>query len=183
MKRFIFAFVLLSVLIMLAGCSRKNTSVESSYVVTEAVTENEAKTTSAITPNATLTVTASQTTLPVQTTTVSSIFSHSIEIMNTELGSRPVPDDLRKNEYSGDVRKRAQSAIDEGRDMLGDCEAFCVDRDNNYLFICMYYGGDTVSAQIRNGYTVHALKCNFKILPLRNIVQFIKSLFCFFHLF
>lgn len=184
MNRFIFAVVLLSVLMMLAGCSGKNTSAESSsYAVTEAVTENEAETTSAITPNATLTVTASQTTSPVQTTTVSPIFSNSIEIMNTELGSRPVPDNLRKNDYSGDIRKRAQSAIDEGRDMLGDCEAFCVDCDNNYLFICMYYGGDTVSAQIRNGYTFYRVNtdtgeirelCNSDSVNLRNVF----SMFC-----
>lgn len=183
MKRFIFAFVLLSVLTILAGCSEKNTSVESSYAVTEAFTENEIKTSAAITTTATLTVPTSQTTSLVQTTTAAPIFSHSIEIMNTDLGSRPVPDNLRKNDYSGDVRKRAQSAIDEGRDMLGDCEAFCVDCDNNLLFICMYYGGDTVSAQIRNGYTFYRVNtdtgeitelCNSNSIGLRNVF----SMFC-----
>ena len=184
MNRSIFAVVLLSVLMMLAGCSGKNTSAESSCdVVTEVVTETETETTAAITTTATLTVTASNTASTVQTTTVSPIFCHSIEIMNTELGSRPVPDDLRKNDYSGDIRKRAQSAIDEGRDMLGDCEAFCVDCDNNYLFICMYYGGDTVSAQLRNGYTFYRVNtdtgeirelCNSESVNMRNVF----SMFC-----
>lgn len=184
MKRSLIPFVLLSILMMLAGCSEKNTSSESSSdVVTEAVTETETETTAAITTTATLTVTASNTASTVQTTTVSPIFCHSIEIMNTELGSRPVPDNLSKNDYTGNVKKRAQSAIDEGRDMLGDCEAFCVDRDNNYLFICMYYGGDTVSFQIRNGYTFYRVNtdtgeitelCNSDSIKLRNVF----SMFC-----
>lgn len=184
MKKFLFPLFSILILMMSTGCSGKNTSAESSTcVVTESVTENETETTATITTTATLTVTTSQTTSPVQTTTAAPIFSHSIEIMNTDLGSRPVPDDLRQNDYSGDVRKRAHSAIDEGRDMLGDCEAFCVDSDNNLLFICMYYGGDTVSAQIRNGYTFYRVNtdtgeitelCNSDSTGLRNVF----SMFC-----
>ena len=74
-------------------------------------------------------------------------YAHRLEIMTAALGSRPVPEKYLDERYSGTIPKRAQAAIDAGRDMLGSCARFCADKVRDCLYVEMYYGFGGEGAQ------------------------------------
>ncbi|MBP5363217.1 MAG: hypothetical protein J6Y71_09400 [Ruminococcus sp.] len=137
----ILSVFLLTCFVIIAGCSQKSTVSEETIsvsTITETTTVTGTNTTLLST---TVTTSAVTTTAEQVTTTTETTYAHHFEISNTKLGSRPVPENLYHNEYTGEIKYRAQKAIDEGRDMLGDCIAHCIDYDNNIIYLCMYYGG------------------------------------------
>ena len=150
----------LSASALLSGCVQNGSSGAESTAetVTESVsTELETTTEAAAetTPERTeITTAVSSKTTAVKTTAATATstskpktYAHRLEIMKSALGSRPVPEKYLDQNYSGTVPKRAQSAIDAGRDMLGSCAGFCIDKVNGCLYVNMYFGFGEEGAQ------------------------------------
>lgn len=141
-NRILIATGILSAL-LLTGCSDDRTLLEESessesIVVTTAVTTS-ITTTAAETTATTTVTTASTATSSTTSTTMSE--THHVEIMNTDFRTRPVPE--RYYQYSIDtVPDRPRKAIDEGREMLPDIEAWCIDHNNNCVYVCLNYGNE-----------------------------------------
>lgn len=146
--------IILIAAVFLTGCSQKEIPDAASVAeVTETAAETEPETTAAAesTITASTAVQTSKTTAAAttaaETASAPKTYAHRLEMLNTELGSRPVPEKYLQADYSGTVPPRAQKAIDAGRDMLGTCSGFCTDSVRNCLYVRMYFGFGGEGAQ------------------------------------